>query len=386
MGGLGSKTEEPHFDLEPSYVVYCLRGMLVGGGHYGLPGTNGTLFSNYFARLKNEHSVISMFAANLASPFDHHERAIFLFCSLSYVFFVTICLSTLSVKNPAAQSVVVILISTSLIVPFKKLVRTMMECGFLFKQGDYNPKKVHESYSERYNMDSEYSKQGCVTICGHCITTCIFCGATSMLVIGLVWALTQDRYEGFVGDWVYTQFITVLFSEPGMEFATFMYMWKFKDPKGEFEKKWGKYYRPDLGEAMPLSMTDVGLKAKAIYIKHNGEKGFAMIYGFGSNIQYDRWLAITNQVYNLPQYELEKIHGASSTPQAQQQVQGQVMMGQTMGTPQQQVPMQSLAYPNQIVSVQVSDAQKQAAFTEINNLRQQANLKPLTFEEWNVAV
>ena len=357
--------------LEPSYVIYSLQAMLVEQPWYGLPGTNGSYWSNYIAHLRNEHSVFSIWTANMASPFEHHERAIFLFCCLSYVFFITLVLNTIAIEDDVGKSFVVVILSTSLIVPFKKLVRSLMECGFLFKQTEYKPEKVHESNATKYNMNSEYQKQTCVNCLGSCCTCCIGVGALTMLIIGLIWATTQDRYDGFLGSWVATQFLTVTISEPATEFVTGLIIWKYFDPKGKFEKIWGKYYRPDLGEPIPHSLTDVGLKAKAIYIKQNGERAFAMKYGFGTNIQYDKWLRIdeNNMHYTLPQHELEKLHGSTPQPAGP-------------GTPM----MASPAPVMQVHPMPPSDADKQAAFQEINNLRTQANLKPLTFQEWSVAV
>ena len=369
MGTGGSKTAKTPDVLEPSFVVYSLQNMLVNQPGYGLPGTNGSYWSNYLARLRNEHSVFSICTANMASPFSHLERAIFLFCCLSYVFFVTLTLNTIAIKDPMAKSVVVVILSTSLIVPFKKLVRSMMECGFLFSQSDYKPEKVYEDNAHKYDLDSEYTKNCCVTSLGSCCTFCIFCGALTMLIIGLIWATTQKRFDGFLGSWIATQLITITISEPGMEFVSGYLMWHFFDPRVKFEEKWAKYYRPDLGEPIPHSLTDVGLKARAIYMKVNGERAFAMKYGFGSNIQYDKWLRIDDTCahYTLPEYELQKIYGGGSTHE-------QMSPGAAMMT----APVTQ--------SQGLSDQEKQTAFQEINNLRMQANLKPLTYQEWSVAV
>ena len=229
--------------------------------------------------------------------------------------FVTLTLNTIAIENQMARSVVVVILSTSLIVPFKKLVRSLMECGFLFSQSDYKPEKVYEDNAHKYDLDSEYSKNCCITSLGSCCTCCIFCGALTMLIIGLIWATTQERYDGFLGSWVTTQILTVTFSEPGMEFVSGLIVWHYFDPQGKFEKKWEKYYRPDLGEPLPRSLTEVGLKARAIFIKAHGERAFAMKYGFGTNIQYDRWLRIddTTMHYELPEYELKKLHGEVPT-------------------------------------------------------------------------
>ena len=155
-----------------------------------------------------------------------------------------------------------------------------------------------------------------------------------------------------------------------MEFASGLIVWYYFDPKGKFEKRWEKYFRPDLGEPLPRSLTEVGLKARAIFIKVHGERAFAMKYGFGTNIQYDRWLRIddTTMHYELPEYELKKLHGEVPT------------LGHGgPGTPMMVTPaMQNQATP--------TDAEKQAAFQEINDLRAQSNLKPLTYQEWSVAV
>ena len=101
-----------------------------------------------------------------------------------------------------------------------------MECGF--SQSDYKPEKVYEDNAHKYDLDSEYSKNCCITSLGSCCTCCIFCGALTMLIIGLIWAMTQK--DMMVFDPGLHSDLTVTFSEPGMEFVSGLIVWQL-DPR-----------------------------------------------------------------------------------------------------------------------------------------------------------
>ncbi|CAM9144310.1 unnamed protein product [Ectocarpus sp. 4 AP-2014] len=64
--------------------------MLLKGKIYGLPGSQGTRWSNFREWAKNQHPVLSMFLAHELHPFSRTERLSVMMCYLCWAFFITV--------------------------------------------------------------------------------------------------------------------------------------------------------------------------------------------------------------------------------------------------------------------------------------------------------
>ncbi|CAN0299172.1 unnamed protein product [Laminaria digitata] len=64
--------------------------MLLKGNIYGLPGSDGTKWSNFNEWAKNQHPVLSMFMAHELHPFSRAERLSVMMCYLCWAFFITV--------------------------------------------------------------------------------------------------------------------------------------------------------------------------------------------------------------------------------------------------------------------------------------------------------
>ncbi|CAM9958615.1 unnamed protein product [Ascophyllum nodosum] len=64
--------------------------MLLKGNIYGLPGSDGTRWSNFREWAKNQHPLLSMCMAHELHPFSRIERLSVMMCYLSWAFFITI--------------------------------------------------------------------------------------------------------------------------------------------------------------------------------------------------------------------------------------------------------------------------------------------------------
>ncbi|GMH85252.1 hypothetical protein TrVE_jg13622 [Triparma verrucosa] len=81
-----------HFVDEPAAIL-ALKKMLAYDGKYGFPGTDGSRWANYKQHVLNTHPLVSIFYAHDEHPFDHWERAQYLFCMLSITFMISAVLT-----------------------------------------------------------------------------------------------------------------------------------------------------------------------------------------------------------------------------------------------------------------------------------------------------
>eukprot|EP00904_Undaria_pinnatifida_P010731 jgi/Undpi1/6789/HiC_scaffold_21.g09266.m1 len=73
--------------------------MLLKGDIYGLPGSEGTRWSNFREWAKNQHPVLSMFMAHELHPFSKTERFSVMMCYLCWAFFITVLFEMGNSKN-----------------------------------------------------------------------------------------------------------------------------------------------------------------------------------------------------------------------------------------------------------------------------------------------
>ena len=76
------KTGKEIWELDISRILVLRR-------KYGLPGTSGTFFSNYFVWMKQEHPLISMWFSHKKHPFTGRERMCVMWCSFAFAFLFT---------------------------------------------------------------------------------------------------------------------------------------------------------------------------------------------------------------------------------------------------------------------------------------------------------
>ena len=91
---------------------------------YGLPGTNGSFWSNVFAYILTEHDLLSIFLTHPLDPFTRYKRVVYF-----YITFVFLLSMTQVFSQPDGDGHVVLgIIASVLVEPVKFILRRAIEC------------------------------------------------------------------------------------------------------------------------------------------------------------------------------------------------------------------------------------------------------------------
>lgn len=101
-----------------------LQRMLADNSYYGLPGTDGSFFSNLLWNTLYDHKIFSLFFAHELHPFSSGERAVFLWNSVCWLLLCSAVIHTM-----ALGSMIETLIVSFLTIPYDYLLRMFLECG-----------------------------------------------------------------------------------------------------------------------------------------------------------------------------------------------------------------------------------------------------------------
>jgi hypothetical protein len=91
---------------------------------YGLEGTDGTMWSNYFAYMANNHSILSIFFTSPKNPYHKLNKALTFWNSTCLMFFYS-CLFP-----GAMRSFRIALLVTLLMLPYSMLLHTLGTCKY----------------------------------------------------------------------------------------------------------------------------------------------------------------------------------------------------------------------------------------------------------------
>ncbi len=103
------------------------------------------------------------------------------------------------------------------------------------------------------------------------------------LILAIVFIDKQQKDGDLPRDytelWLLNQGFSLLITEPATEwaFGAFYYYWAFKK---HFKHKWSFYFDYAHGEELPVNLSKVARKAKAIYIKEKGYREFIKHYPY----------------------------------------------------------------------------------------------------------
>lgn len=260
--------------LTPNYVIFRCRKMLARGRSYGLPDTDGTFWSVFKREVMQEHSVVSIWSAHDLHPFSRNERIMYMFNALVWVFF-------LAVITAGAGEAAQVLITLSLVVPYKLFARYLLECSCIYT-GSYNEKmEIEDGDNDPLNNEHSYF-QCCAEIAGY-FTSFLLNVMSLFLLIGAI-VRVVDYHEGqFVRGWVISQCTSILVTEfLFMAFFTYVNMKVFGHEEA-FHKKWEPYFKAR-GLPDPVSLTDVAELARKEYIEEHSAEIF-----YTNFTDYDMW-------------------------------------------------------------------------------------------------
>mmetsp|Transcript_108 Transcript_108/g.184 ORF Transcript_108/g.184 Transcript_108/m.184 type:complete len:325 (-) Transcript_108:82-1056(-) len=178
--------------------------MLASKRVYGLPGTNGTFYSNYVAYSHQNHILLAMWYAHPQHTFSRKERYVFFINSILWLFFVT---SLFSLSN--GNSILSSFLAATFGFAYDTILLSLLNCKRCYKSA------VWEERSSRVGM---------------CIIRALSVGNIFWLIFGIIFAV--EIGGSFVQDWLLAQ----AFSWAMNLFKTSLWVaFRFRKHKREFE-------------------------------------------------------------------------------------------------------------------------------------------------------
>lgn len=291
------------FLKRPDYVYHRLIQSLTRGELWGSPGTDGKLLSNVIDNLKADHSILGICFAHPLHPFSRAERLIFMFSALAWLVLLQAAFFRAGSEMDSYLEGFVI---TLLVWPWKKWVRTLMECA-CFYDSQFDP-----TYYENLNdsdfdaADVEEAAVACIEWFGS-LVTCANVGASIIFLIitGVLLGQAKDGNK-FVTEWVYTQCMSLFVTEVFVIVA-FTAMAGYQprilclgsSEKATFEAKWKEQDDYWTDDNLPISFTQVAALAKWDFLIINpdgGQKKFDMWF---KDKDYDGMFCITDEINNF---------------------------------------------------------------------------------------
>lgn len=269
--------EHHHHELTPQYVLHRFRKLLARRKVYGLPGTMGDFKTNFIECLKNEHTVASIWLAHPLHPFSRNERIFYLANTMCFVFMIAAFTSSVN-------GWVSILVTVFLVIPYKSLARTVLECP-CFYTGGYDESAEKDDGDDDPLNNSETPLKKMVEAVGGVVSIALSAASVAYLVIGIIY-VSVAAPANFVASWISSQITSICCTEL-LSLAFFVALGTFVTNDGDkFRAKWGPYF-PEKEHASLVSITQVAIKAKIDYISINGPNMFKRKYK-----DYDEWFSI----------------------------------------------------------------------------------------------
>ena len=303
MGMCGGQTEDeataPYLK-RPDYVYHRLQQSLTRGELWGSPGTDGTLKANIIDNLKGDHSILGICFAHPMHPFSKTERLIFMFSALTWLLFLqAIFFQSGTEMDSFLEGFIIAL----LVWPWKKWVRTLMECA-CFYDSKYDPTYFDNLNDSDFDAaDVKKAALGCLEWLGSLITCGNVVWSILFLVFGILLINASPDGNSFVGEWVYTQCMSLFVTEVAtIVFFTFLAGYQPKLPflgeaeKAKFERKWIEQDAYWTEDNLPVSYTQVAALAKWDFILVNPKGGQKKFDTWFKDKDYDGVFSITDEV------------------------------------------------------------------------------------------
>eukprot|EP00466_Bigelowiella_natans_P000749 jgi/Bigna1/74435/fgenesh1_pg.29_\ len=170
-----SASEIPSGDQ--SEFIKEFRKFLANGPYYGYPGTDGTFMSNFWAFLSQEHTLLSLRYANPVHPFSRRERLLFVFNSITWLFFLSALFANIDTHWALSAFFVALLT-----VPYNMIMRYLMECSCCIAN------------DTMYSVGETF---------GLLIMMALGCGSLLWIILGIIFAVQAG--EAFVRSWILSQ-------------------------------------------------------------------------------------------------------------------------------------------------------------------------------------
>jgi len=153
------------------------KSYLANGAFYAYPGTDGSYPSNLKAYVSQEHTLLSLFYANRVHPFSRKERTLFLFNSITWLFFLSALFANIN-SHWALVSFIVALLT----IPYNIMMRYLLECRCCLCS------KTLYTIGETL---------------GGCVMATLALGSLIWIILGIIFAVQAG--ESFVSSWILGQ-------------------------------------------------------------------------------------------------------------------------------------------------------------------------------------
>ena len=217
---------------------------------YGLPGTDGTYFSNLLMYSASQHPVTGIYFCNPAAPFSRVERILFLFCTMSLLLMLS-GMMEITTWSTWYKSLFI----AALTIPFGMILRYIMECP-CFHQDKYTEGNDITQIKKNATKNACTFNRDCCELyaekLGEGVSLLMFLLSCGFLAYGMVIAINIGPL--FYRGWLQSQFFSYFGTAPLNLIANFTYAWYFKKHKAIFEKRWGGHFPAD---KQPKSFSDV---------------------------------------------------------------------------------------------------------------------------------
>lgn len=284
----------------PDYVYHRLTQSLTRGELWGSPGTDGTLKSNIIDNLKADHSILGICFAHPLHPFSNTERLIFMFSALTWLLLLQAIFFISGFKLDSYAEGFII---TLLVWPWKKWVRTLMECS-CFYDSKYDPTYFDNLNDSDFDAaDMREAAVDCIEWLGSFVTCGNVVASVLFLVFGVILISEAQGGSTFAAEWAYTQcmslFVTEIFT-----ICVLTYIAGFQptlpllgsSEKSKFEAKWVEQDDYWTEDNMPVSFTHVAALAKWDFILVNPKGGQEKFDIWFKDKDYDGMFGITDEI------------------------------------------------------------------------------------------
>jgi hypothetical protein len=227
-------------------------------------GTDGEFKTIFYTYVKYSHTLLSVFYEHPLHPFSRRERILFLFTVMGWMFFIAAIFAT---SDTSAE--ISIIVNALIVIPFKMLVRYLLECPCLYNGGFTN----HDFAVKQKRVSIVAAASWLVECFGSLVSAGLCCLSIIFWVAGGI--IAGSAGESFVYNWIYSQLVSnagaeVLFAWVHVAFA--LYVPCFLENK-HFHNKWSPIF-PHVDDKPCLSLSQVAYVVKSIHLQTDGPKMF----------------------------------------------------------------------------------------------------------------
>jgi hypothetical protein len=219
-------------ELTMNRVYHSFRQDMVMSRCYGLPGTDGTLWSNMKMKVKMQGSISGIFWRHELAPMTWKGHALYVFANCTFVFFATSLLD-ISLKPSSDQEYFVYYLSMWAISSFYLYFSYMwLACPCIYMD-PFSEITAHNRFRT--------SMEGCCGCFASFASFYVFVASIAYIWLGI---MLKHRQGGEFAERYFTNEVISLFLWDYFILALTAW-WRHDGEKRAFEEKWGKYYIQD---------------------------------------------------------------------------------------------------------------------------------------------